>query len=58
MDHLREDGCRTVCQGCDDGDGNYWVTGSEEYWQHVQDHNVCTKCERHFNSSSNLTYVR
>ncbi|KAF2706046.1 hypothetical protein K504DRAFT_484348 [Pleomassaria siparia CBS 279.74] len=56
LDHYREEGCRTACQGCNDGQGASWVCDSEGYWQHVQVDNVCTMCERHFDTPSNLVY--
>ena len=58
LDHFREEGCRTACQGCNDGSGSYWVPQSEEYLDHVEDFNVCTQCERHFASQSHLHQVK
>ncbi|CAG5181304.1 uncharacterized protein ALTATR162_LOCUS9695 [Alternaria atra] len=54
LDHCRDEGCRTVCQGCNDGSGSHWEFQCDEYWDHVEDFNVCTQCERHFTSSSHL----
>ncbi|KAH7067511.1 hypothetical protein BKA63DRAFT_522275 [Paraphoma chrysanthemicola] len=54
LDHCREEDCRTVCQGCNDGEGTHWDHDCEEYWEHVEEENVCTTCERHFSSASNL----
>jgi hypothetical protein len=53
--HLRITGCQIVCEGCNDGDGSYWSTS--EYWQHVEEENVCTDCQRHFTSPSHLYQV-
>jgi DNA-directed RNA polymerase subunit RPC12/RpoP len=54
IDHCRDEGCRDYCQGCDGGTGRFWVPDSHAYWWHVEDENVCTQCERHFQSSDNL----
>ncbi|KAH6876037.1 hypothetical protein BKA58DRAFT_437990 [Alternaria rosae] len=54
LDHCRDEGCRTVCQDCDDGDGIHYDPQSDEYWNHVEEFNVCIQCERHFDSPTNL----
>ncbi|KAF2113010.1 hypothetical protein BDV96DRAFT_579575 [Lophiotrema nucula] len=56
VEHCRIEGCRTFCQGCDEGDGSLWVPDSRAYWEHVEEENVCTQCGRHFDSPSNLTH--
>ncbi|KAF1996749.1 hypothetical protein P154DRAFT_525333 [Amniculicola lignicola CBS 123094] len=54
LDHCRDTECYTVCQGCDDGLGELWDEDSEEYWEHVDEENVCVTCEQHFESEDNL----
>ncbi|KAF2126565.1 hypothetical protein P153DRAFT_297855, partial [Dothidotthia symphoricarpi CBS 119687] len=54
LQHCRQTSCREVCQGCDDGSGSLWGSNSDGYWEHVDDHNVCTQCERHFGTPDNL----
>ncbi|KAF2024781.1 hypothetical protein EK21DRAFT_93777 [Setomelanomma holmii] len=54
LEHCREEGCRDVCGGCNNGQGTLWAEDCDEYWEHVEDYNVCTECERHFSSASNL----
>jgi len=34
-----------------------WVSGSQEYIDHLKEQNVCKTCERHFESPSNLEHV-
>ncbi|KAF2681533.1 hypothetical protein K458DRAFT_81828 [Lentithecium fluviatile CBS 122367] len=48
LDHCRDEGCRAVCGGCN-SHFDY-----QEYWEHLEDENVCRTCERHFDSPSNL----
>jgi hypothetical protein len=55
--HHRKTQHRIVCQGCDDGDGAIWVPGSQEYIDHLAEHNVCKTCDGHFESPSNLDHV-
>ena len=57
LEHHRKTQHRTVCEGCNDGTGAAWVTGSDEYFYHLQDENVCPTCEQHFDSPSNLEHV-
>ncbi|KAH7384149.1 hypothetical protein DE146DRAFT_667988 [Phaeosphaeria sp. MPI-PUGE-AT-0046c] len=54
LQHCRDDGCQTVCIGCNDGGGSYWEPDSSAYWEHVDEENVCIECELHFESPSNL----
>ncbi|KAF2743598.1 hypothetical protein M011DRAFT_220004 [Sporormia fimetaria CBS 119925] len=58
LQHCRETGCRTACQGCNDGDGELWDwtvnNQRKRYWRHVRRHNVCTDCERHFETPNSL----
>ncbi|KAH7122615.1 hypothetical protein B0J11DRAFT_464580 [Dendryphion nanum] len=54
LEHYRKTKHRVVCQGCDDGEGMTWVTGSQEYLAHLKEQNVCQVCEEHFQSASNL----
>ncbi|XTI93707.1 hypothetical protein V2W45_1253331, partial [Cenococcum geophilum] len=56
--HHRKTQHRIVCQGCDDGEGMTWVSGSQEYIDHLKEQNVCKTCERHFESPSNLEHHR
>ncbi|KAF2252188.1 hypothetical protein BU26DRAFT_421026, partial [Trematosphaeria pertusa] len=58
LDHCREEGCRTVCRGCDGGHGSHWESECDAYWEHLDEHNVCTQCERHFSTPDNLTHHR
>ncbi|KAF2997158.1 hypothetical protein E8E13_005462 [Curvularia kusanoi] len=51
LDHCRQTNCRSVCQGCHDGRGKHWPYSSVEYWDHIQDHHVCGKCEEHVHTS-------
>jgi hypothetical protein len=53
----RKAGCRTLCQGCNDGEGAWWITDCGAYYQHIEDDNVCKICDLHFESVSNLQYV-
>ena len=48
---------RIVCDGCNDGDGANW-SNRGAYQRHLIDENVCTECDRHFDTPSNLHYVR
>ena len=57
LEHCRETKCRSVCQGCDGGVGEHWRYYSNEFWQHVNDCNVCTECEEHFKSYHELKKV-
>jgi hypothetical protein len=57
LEHCRKTQHRVVCQGCDDGDGMTWIPGSQEYLNHLREENVCTTCEEHFQSPSNLDNV-
>ena len=57
LSHHRSTKHRAVCQGCDDGDGVIWNPGSKEYLDHLTEDNVCTVCEGHFDSPSNLEHV-
>jgi hypothetical protein len=57
LEHRRKTGCRAVCQDCDDGRGMHYDFESDEYWDHVEEFNACTDCERHFISPSNLHEV-
>ncbi|KAG9240140.1 hypothetical protein BJ878DRAFT_430933, partial [Calycina marina] len=52
--HHRTTKHRVVCQGCDDGEGMIWVSGSQEYLDHLKEQNVCKTCQMHFESASNL----
>ncbi|OAL05523.1 hypothetical protein IQ06DRAFT_239686 [Phaeosphaeriaceae sp. SRC1lsM3a] len=54
LEHCREVGCRIVCMGCDDGEGEHWEPDGQAYRQHISEHNVCPECELHFESPSNL----
>jgi len=58
LDHCRDEGCRIVCEGCNDGGGAHWNNDGIGYREHVESENVCTECDRHFSSSSNLYQVR
>jgi hypothetical protein len=57
VEHCREEGCRTVCQGCFDGAGGLWKRNCDAYWEHLEDENVCTECERHCSGTHNLHQV-
>jgi hypothetical protein len=57
LQHYRNTGHRTVCMGCSDGHGLLWIPGCQEYFDHLEAQNVCTICERHFESRSNLEHV-
>ncbi|KAF2658867.1 hypothetical protein K491DRAFT_236150 [Lophiostoma macrostomum CBS 122681] len=56
VQHYRDDGCMIVCEGCLDSSGRdvVWHSKGTQYWQHVQDQNVCDICERHFHTDDNL----
>ncbi|KAF2812978.1 uncharacterized protein BDZ99DRAFT_247045 [Mytilinidion resinicola] len=45
---------RTVCMGCDKGNGIIWDPESKEYQDHLKEENVCEQCGQHFESPSNL----
>jgi hypothetical protein len=34
-----------------------WVSGSQEYLDHLKEQNVCKTCQIHFESTSNLDNV-
>jgi hypothetical protein len=55
--HHRSTKHRTVGQGCDDGDGMIWDGKSKEYLDYLDKADVCTVCEGHFDSLSNLEHV-
>jgi hypothetical protein len=57
VQHSRETKCSFVCTGCHPI-GKLWHFDKSGYWKHLQEKNVCTKCERHFNTQSNLIHVR
>ena len=57
LEHYRTTKHRVVCQGCDDGEGMIWVPGSQEYFDHLKEQNVCKTCQTHFESTSNLENV-
>ncbi|KAF9700489.1 hypothetical protein EKO04_001938 [Ascochyta lentis] len=48
LGHCRATQCRSVCRSCNDLAGAHWQYDSAEYWQHVDDWNVCARCEEHF----------
>ncbi|KAF1957978.1 hypothetical protein CC80DRAFT_491291 [Byssothecium circinans] len=54
LDHCRETNCRSVCQDCDNGGGIHWRYNCDAYLKHLEDENVCTECERHFDNPTNL----
>lgn len=56
VQHHRSTGHRIICNGCGDG-GRFWIPGSQAYKDHLRNKNVCTTCEGHFNSLSNLQHV-
>ena len=55
VQHHRSTRHRIMCHGC--GDGGWWIPDSKAYKDHLRDDNVCTICERHFDSPSNLRHV-
>jgi hypothetical protein len=55
--HHRSTKHRAVCQGCDNSDGLIWDPESKDYLDHLDDDNVCSACEDHFDSPSNLEHV-
>jgi hypothetical protein len=57
LDHFVELGCARLCQGCNNGSGKWWGWNSERYHDHVQDENVRTICDRHFQTPTNLYQV-
>jgi hypothetical protein len=57
LEYHRKTQHRVVCQGCDDGEGMTWIPGSHEYLDHLKEQNVCTTCEEHFQSPSNLDNI-
>jgi hypothetical protein len=56
IQHCRETKCSFVCRGCRTI-GKIWHFNITGYWNHIQEQNVCTKCERHFDTQSNLIHV-
>lgn len=56
VQHHRSTRHRFICNGC--GDGGWWIPDSQAYKDHLRDDNVCTICERHFDSLNNLRHVR
>ncbi|KAF2258284.1 hypothetical protein CC78DRAFT_537915 [Lojkania enalia] len=54
-DHCRTKGCAPICRDCKPGEHTIWLN-RDEYQKHVKKYNVCTKCEVHFNSPSNLAH--
>ena len=57
LEHHRKTQHRVVYQGCDNKEGITWVSGSQEYLDHLKEQNVCKTCEEHFKSPSNLDHV-
>jgi hypothetical protein len=57
LEHYSSTSHRTLCEGCDDGDGLIWDSKSEEYQVHVLEENVCKDCHGHFESADNLENV-
>jgi hypothetical protein len=58
LSHCRETSCRSVCRGCDNGNGETWPFESEEFWQHFADQHACADCEVHFQSQYEVDHVR
>ncbi|KAJ5022570.1 hypothetical protein J3E73DRAFT_434043 [Bipolaris maydis] len=54
VQHNRSTLHRIMCDGCDD-DG-WWILDSQAYKDHLRNDNVCTTCERHFDSLNNLRH--
>jgi hypothetical protein len=57
LGHCYEQGCRIVCEGCNDGQGSHWPVDRRAYDEHMITENVCDECDRHFDSPSNLYQV-
>jgi hypothetical protein len=57
LQHCRQFRCSLVCKGCLTR-GAIHHFDRALYWRHVKEHNVCTKCERHFDTQSNLIHGR
>ncbi|OSS44732.1 hypothetical protein B5807_10693 [Epicoccum nigrum] len=54
LEHCRETNSKSVCQGCDEGEGEHWTFDSDAFWQHFDDCNARTDCEEHFDSPQEL----
>ena len=54
--HCRESEHSKVCAGCHDA-GTIWHFDLDGYRRHLTEHNVCRKCERHFDTPSNMLPV-
>ncbi|KAF2825689.1 hypothetical protein CC86DRAFT_370617 [Ophiobolus disseminans] len=54
LEHCRDEGCQIVCEGCNDGGGSHWDNDGVNYQDHIETENVCTECDQHFGSLSNL----